>query len=216
MSYLEKYDYFLFDLDGTITDPGIGITNSVMYALEKFGITVTDRSQLYKFIGPPLSVSFPKYYGFNEEETKSAIQYYRQTYRDKGIFECNLYEGIEEVLRKLKESGKKVILATSKPQEFAIQILEHFNIDKYFDVVAGSGLDGNRDTKAEVIEYALNLAGVDNIKRAVMIGDREQDIEGARINNLDSVGVLYGYGSRSEHEEAGADYIIESIDELIV
>lgn len=215
MNFLGKYDYFLFDLDGTITDPGIGITNSVMYALDKFGIKVEDRSELYKFIGPPLRVSFAKFYGFSEEQSEQATAYYRETYRVKGIFECDLYEGVVEVLTALKKAGKKVILATSKPEEFAVRILEHFDIEKYFDVAAGSTMDGSRDKKADVIAYALGRANVQDKSKVLMIGDREQDINGAKENSIDSVGVLYGYGDRPEHEKAGATYIIEDIRELL-
>ena len=135
------YNYILFDLDGTLTDPGRGITNSVAYALEKFGVSVSDKKELYKFIGPPLTDSFEKYYGFSEEDALIAVEYYREYFKPKGIYENEIYSGVPELLKSLKESGKTVILATSKPEIFAIEILKYFGIDEYFDFVAGATLD---------------------------------------------------------------------------
>ncbi len=202
------YETVLFDLDGTLTDPGEGITNSVAYALRKYGIEVTDRKELYKFIGPPLKDSFMKYYSFSEADALNAIEYYREYFRDKGIFENQVYEGVEEMLKALHASGKKIVLATSKPEEFAVRILEHFDLRKYFDIVAGASMDSSLSKKGDVIAYALSMC--DNIAKetAVMVGDREHDIIGAKENGLDSVGVLYGYGSEEELQECGADYIV--------
>lgn len=214
MSIAEKYDYFLFDLDGTISDPGIGITNSVMYALEKFDIKVADRSELFVFIGPPLKYSFMTYYGFNEEQALEAIKYYREYFRDKGIFENELYPNIVDYLKRMRNAGKSLVLATSKPEEFAVRILKHFNIDKYFNYVCGATMDETRNTKDAVVAYALQIADIADKSKVVMIGDREHDIFGAKENGLDSVGVLYGYGTRTELESAGADYIISDIAEL--
>lgn len=211
---MKKYDVILFDLDGTLTDPGMGITNSVAHALKKYGITVEDRTELYKFIGPPLHESFEKYYGFSKEEALQAVEYYREYYKVKGIYENLVYDGIEELLKKLCESGKRVILATSKPEIFAREILRHFSLDKYFCYAAGANLDGSRTNKAEVIEYALREGGVTDKSTAVMIGDREHDIIGANKNGLDSIGVLFGYGSREELEDAGAAYIAETVEEI--
>ncbi len=204
----------LFDLDGTLTDPGIGITNSVMYALKKYGIEVADRAELYKFIGPPLNESFEKYFGFSHEEAMKAVEYYREYYKVKGIYENSLYDGIENLLKKLFENGKRIILATSKPEVFAKEILHHFGIEKYFSYIAGSNLDGSRVAKADVIAYALTEAGVADKTGAVMIGDREHDIIGAKKNGLDSIGVLFGYGSRDELEAAGANFIAETVSDI--
>ena len=135
---MSKYDIILFDLDGTLTDPGMGITNSVMHALKKYGIEVENRETLYKFIGPPLIDSFEKYYGFSHEEAVKSVDYYREYYADKGIYENEVYNGIEAMLQKLSEEGKKIILATSKPEPFAREILRHFDLDKYFLFAAGS------------------------------------------------------------------------------
>ncbi|MBQ8764137.1 MAG: HAD family hydrolase [Clostridia bacterium] len=208
------YNTVLFDLDGTLTDPGQGITNSVAHALKKFGIEVEDKKELYKFIGPPLHDSFMKYYGFSDEEAEKAIVYYREYFRDIGIFENAVYDGIENLLKGIKASGRKIILATSKPEEFAVRILVHFGLDKYFDCMAGATMDTSRSKKGDVIAYALKESGC-KAEDAVMIGDRLHDILGAKENGLDSIGVLFGYGDREELENAGADYIAETVEDII-
>ena len=207
------YKTVLFDLDGTLTDPGLGITNSVAYALKKYGIEVSDREKLYSFIGPPLKDSFKKYYGFSDEKAMGAIMYYREYFSDKGIFENEVYDGIKELLRSIKASGRKIILATSKPEEFALRILEHFELTEFFDVVAGASMDEKRNKKGDVIKYALEK-GCLTPEDAVMIGDREHDIFGAQENGIDTIGVLYGYGSRDELEKAGAMYIAETVNDI--
>lgn len=208
------YEVILFDLDGTLTDPGIGITNSVMYSLKKYGIEVTDRTELYKFIGPPLHESYEKYYGFSEEKAKEAVEYYREYYRDKGIFENLVYDGVEDLLQKLCDAKKTLIVATSKPEEFAKRILEYFDIAKYFTYVAGANMDGTRTSKDEVILYALTAGNVSDYAKAVMIGDRKHDIIGAKKIGIDSIGVLFGYGTYEELKGAGADYIAENTEEI--
>ena len=208
------FDTVLFDLDGTLTDPGRGITNSVAYSLKKFGIKVDDKKELYKFIGPPLYESFMKYYGFSKEEAETAVDYFREYFRDTGIFENEVYDGIEDLLKKIKASGRKIILATSKPEEFAKRILAHFGLDKYFDFVAGATMDSSRVNKGDVIAYALKKSCCSS-ENAVMIGDKMHDILGAKENSLASIGVLFGYGSREELENAGADYIAETVNDII-
>lgn len=207
---MKMYQYYLFDLDGTLTDSGKGITNSVKYALKKMGIEEQNMEILQKFIGPPLSETFPKYYGFSQEETKQAIVYYREYYRAGGMFENDVYEGIPELLEKLRNAGKNLIVATSKPEEFSRQILEHFKLAQYFDYIAGASMDDTRVKKDQVIAYALTECRIEDKERAVMIGDREHDIFGARKNGIASIGVLFGFGSREELENAGADYIVET------
>lgn len=207
------FSTILFDLDGTLTDPGEGITNSVMYALKKFNILVNDRSELYRFIGPPLLHSFEKYYGFTKEDARTAVTYYREYYTQKGIWENLLYDGVDSLLQTLSKSGKKLILATSKPEPFAIQILEHFNLLRYFDFVAGALLDETRTTKDEVIFHALSVCHI-SAENAVMVGDRKYDIIGAAKNGIASIGVLYGYGSREELMLSGANDIAASVSEL--
>lgn len=208
------YKTVLFDLDGTVTDPGIGITNSIMYALHKFGIEVEDRTSLYPFIGPPLKESYHKYYGFDEAGQERGVVWYREYYRDKGIFENILYDGMDKLLKQIKDSGRQVVLATSKPEEFADRILKHFGIAQYFDFVAGAAMDDTRTKKTEVIEYALESCGITDVSTAVMVGDREYDILGAKAFGMDSIGVLYGYGDRQELEAAGATYIAEKVADI--
>ena len=209
------YRYCLFDLDGTLTDPGIGITNSVMYALEKFGIHVSDRAELFSFIGPPLGESFRRQFGFSEEQAQKAVEYYREYFRPKGIFENSVYEGIPELLKKLRERNITVALATSKPYEFAVRILEHFELKQYFDYIGGATMDGRISKKADVIAHLLDEFGNVDEAEVLMIGDRAQDVEGARANGLHSAGVLWGYGSAEELQGAGADYLAAKPEELL-
>ena len=210
-----NYKLILFDLDGTLTDPGEGLTNSVMYALKKFNIKVTDRSELYKFIGPPLLDSFEKYYGFTPDESKQALLYYREYLTKGGMFENSVYDGIENLLQSLRERGKKLYVATSKPEVYSKQILNHFGLSKYFDFIGGSTLDEKgRIHKADVIEYVLENARIDDRKSTIMIGDRYFDIEGAKKCGLDSVGVLYGYGDIDELNASKATYIAEKAEDI--
>lgn len=212
---ITMYNAILMDLDGTLTDPGIGITNSVIYALAKKNIKVSDRTALYKFIGPPLQDSFSRFYGFSEEECSTAIEDYREYFRDKGIFENELYEGIKELLQSIKTAGKTLVLATSKPEEFAVRILKYFNIDSYFDFVAGATMDGSLNKKADVINCALEKSGIQDLSRTIMVGDRKYDILGAKQAGVDSIGVLYGYGNYRELKDAGATYIAENVSDIL-
>lgn len=207
---MKKYHTYFFDLDGTITDSSLGITNSVMYALGKFGIEEKDRTKLYKFIGPPLIDSFKMYYGFSDEKAREAVNYYREYYKDKGIFENRVYDDFEDMLKVLKAAGKRLVVATSKPEPYAREIIEYFGLSPYFDYVAGMELDGGRGTKAEVIRYALKACGIEDKQTVLMVGDREHDVFGAKEAGIDCLGVLYGFGDREELEKAGADYIVET------
>ena len=207
--------HYLFDLDGTLTDPFEGITNSVVHALKRYNIRVADKKDLSVFIGPPLVESFMKYYGFTESEAKNAVEVYREHFGTKGLFENELYDGIPQLLEKLKNDGKTVIMATSKPEIYARQIAEHFDIAKYFDYMAGSELSGVRIAKNEVIDYALEILGITDRESCIMIGDRLHDINGAKKAGMRSIGVLWGYGSREELEGAGADYICEKVEDIL-
>ena len=209
------YNTVLFDLDGTLTDSGPGITNSVMYALDKFGIKVEDRTILYKFVGPPLKESYAKYFNLAGEDINRAVMYYREYYSEKGIFENVLYDGMAEVLDQIKSSGRKIILATSKPDEFAIKILKYFRIDQYFDFIAAATMDETRTGKAEVISYAIESCKITDLQSAVMVGDRENDILGAKTYGIDSIGVLYGYGGMEELQNAGATYFAENVSDIM-
>lgn len=207
------YQTILFDLDGTLTDSGQGILNSVAYALEKMGIEEPDTANLNRFIGPPLYESFSRFYQLSPEDTQSAVDAFRVYFKEKGMFENQLYPGIIPLLEELRTAGKTLVIATSKPEIFAKQILEHFGIAHYFDVIAGASLDSSRISKADVIGYAINqLEAFPN--NAVMIGDREHDIEGARRHQLPAIGVLYGYGNKQEFEKAGATMIVETVQDL--
>lgn len=207
------YKTVLFDLDGTLTDPKPGITRSVQYALAKFGINEDNLDNLVGFIGPPLMKSFMEFYGFDEKEARQAVEYYREYFADKGIFENRIYPGIPELLSVLKERGKVLAVATSKPTVFSEKILDHFGIRKYFELVVGSELDGSRAEKGEVIAHALGLLGAGR-RETVMIGDRLYDVLGARENNIDCIGVTWGYGSLQELAQAAPNHLASSIPEL--
>lgn len=223
----DKFHYLLFDLDGTLTDPKIGITGCVQYALRKLGIEEPDMDKLKPFIGPPLADSFQEFYGFDEKKAAEAIVYYRERFSTVGLFENEIYPGIQEMLAHLKQAGKTLAIASSKPTVFVKKILQHFEIEQYFDVIVGSELDGTRARKEEVIEEVLRqlhqISGgvrygkqsdkLDN-DRIVMIGDRKFDIQGAKLFNLVNVGVTFGYALPGELEEAGADYIVDTVAEL--
>ena len=207
------YDWLLFDLDGTLTDPFEGITRSVEYALNAFGIEVEDRRVLAPFIGPPLVESLTERYGFPMEDAVAAVAKYREYFAVKGLYENELFEGIPELLSDCRKAGYKISMATSKPTHYARIIAEHFDIARYFDAIHGSSLDGTRITKSSVVAEAVAEEHLDP-SRALMIGDRRHDVEGAGEHGIRTVGVLYGYGSREEHEAAGAAYIVNDLDEL--
>lgn len=209
-----KFDTILFDLDGTLTDPAEGITNSVAYALKKMGITPPKKNELLKFIGPPLAESFEKYYNLSKEDSFKAVDIYREYFAPKGIFENNVYEGIPEMLEALKKSGKTLAVATSKPTVFAKKILEHFDLDKYFDFVVGSNLDGTLTNKAEVVAVVLEKIGNTDPTRTAMVGDRSHDVIGGLKNSIFPIGVSFGYGSTEELYNSGAKYIAHSVAEL--
>jgi len=209
-----KYKYILFDLDGTLTDPKIGITKAVQYALGKNNIVEESLDSLEKFIGPPLKDSFAEFYSFDEKRIVDTIQYYRKYFTEKGIFENEVYSGILDLLRELKNRDCKIAVATSKPTVFANTVLKHFGMMGYFDLVVGSNLDGSLGNKAEIINCVIEGLKIKNLKEIIMIGDRKYDVIGAEKNNIDSIGVLYGYGSLEELEGARPTYIVDSISQL--
>ena len=210
---LHAAQLILFDLDGTLTDPKVGITKSVAYALREFGIETKDPDALCGFIGPPLKASFAHFYGMDDADADRAVAKYREYFRQKGIFENAVYPGIPELLGRLEAAGKRLMVATSKPTVFARTILEHFGLATYFCEIVGSELDGTRADKGEVIACALASSGF-GPEQAVMVGDRSYDIIGAAQNRLPAVGVLYGYGSREELEAAGAFGLANTVEEL--
>lgn len=207
-----KQKHILFDLDGTLTDPMMGITKSVRYALNYYGIEVKDLNDLLPFIGPPLRDSFKEYYGFDEAKANEAVEKYREYYKTDGIFDNKVYQGMVECLQTLKDNGKKLYVATSKPEFFAKQIIEHFSLSKYFEYVGGSEFN-SREKKAEVIEYVLKTNQIDN-DDVIMVGDRKHDIIGAHENKISCVGVLYGYGTEDELKQYQADYLVSTVEEL--
>lgn len=206
--------YILMDLDGTITNPKIGITKSVQYALRAMGIIIEDPEQLVKHIGPPLKNSFMEYYGFTETQAIEAIAHYREYFSETGIYENEEYPGMKELLEKLTKDGKTLIVATSKPEKFARMIIKHFGLDSYFADICGGTLDDSRNEKEMVIRYALEKNQISDLSQVVMVGDRKYDVIGAKKEGLPCVGVLYGFGSLEELREAGADYIAGSVEEL--
>lgn len=208
-----SYQVICFDLDGTLTDPKVGITKSVQYALQRLGIEVPDRNQLIPFIGPPLKESFMQLYAMNEEDAAHAIRYYREYFQESGMLENEIYPGIATMLSALQSQGKKLVVATSKPTVYAVPILEHFQIAHYFEAIVGSELDGTRSDKAEVIRYILDHYPSE-LSQVVMIGDRKHDIIGAHKNGIDSVAVGYGYGSKEELELSKPTYLVDSVQEL--
>lgn len=210
-----KYKYLLFDLDGTLTDPKEGITTSVQYALHAFGIEEKDLDKLTPFIGPPLRESFMRFYGFSEKQANEAVEKYREWFAPYGIFQNKIYPGIKEMLEELKDEGKILAVASSKPRIFVEKILQHFEIYHMFSVIVGSELDGTRDSKEEVVEETLRRLGkTASREKTVMVGDRRFDIEGGKAHGLVTVGVTFGYAGEGELEEAGADYVINSVEDL--
>lgn len=219
--------YLLFDLDGTITDSNLGITRCVQYALLEQGIDEKNMDILQEYIGPALDVSFKKYHGLSDEQAEQAVKKYRERYKDQGIYENEVYEGISFCLETLRAAGKVICLSTCKPEPFAVRILEYFKLDRYFDVVTGSELDGSRKHKNQVIDETLKRLCENVLKQdmteelvneikvdAVMIGDRNQDVNGAHEVGIECIGVRYGYAKENELEDAGVDYIVETIPEL--
>jgi phosphoglycolate phosphatase len=211
---MKKYRHIVFDLDGTLTDSEEGIINAVQYALERFGIDETDRTKLRTFIGPPLVHSLKELYDFGHEQIQKAATYYREYFSEKGIFENKVYPGIPELLDTLISRGKTLHLATGKRTDFAERVVDYFKLNEYFDTVVGGSPDGIRIEKPDIIRHLFTLIGDERRGDSVMIGDRKHDIHGAHENNVDSVGVLYGYGTEEEIRKAAPRYIVNTVDEL--
>ena len=211
-----SFKYILFDQDGTLTDPKEGITKSVQHALRAFGIDEPDLDQLVSFIGPPLIESFRDFYDFTPEQALEGVAKYREYFCDRGIFENKVIPGIPRLLQNLKENGKILCLATSKPEPFARKILEHFDLMQWFDETVGASLDESRGTKKDVIEDALRRLQIGEKERreTVMVGDRKHDILAASALELSSVGVTFGYAPEGELKTAGAGHIVSSVEEL--
>ncbi|MCQ6357781.1 MULTISPECIES: HAD family hydrolase [Bacillus] len=208
------YTTFLFDLDGTLTDPKEGIINSVLYALEKIGIEEVNISELDSFIGPPIQQSFVDRYNMNEIEVERAVFYFREYLKQSGLLENKVYDGIGALLQELKDAGNRLFVATSKPTVFAKQVIEHFQLTSFFEEIVGSNLDGTRIKKEEIIAHILQTNEELQKEEMVMIGDRKHDVIGANSNGIASIGVLYGYGNENELSDAGASHIVKDVEEL--
>ena len=204
-----KYRYIFFDLDGTITQSEFGITASAAYALSKFGIEEKDKSMLLKFIGPPLYYSFEKFYGICGSKADEAIKYYREYYEADAYKDAPVFEGIPEVLESLLKDGRSLLVVTSKPGHMAKRVIEYTELTDYFYEIVGPGSEMTDPSKADLIRRAIEITGADQ-SEVLMIGDRNYDIEGANDAGVDSAGAIYGYGTRTELELAGATYLVET------
>ncbi|WP_028519328.1 HAD hydrolase-like protein [Ruminococcus flavefaciens] len=208
---MKNFDTLLFDLDGTLTDSTEGILGCLVYAIERMGFEVPEDTN--KFLGPPIRQSFAEFLGMNGEQVDEAVRIFRERYSDTGLFENRVYDGITGMLERLKSGGKRLMVATSKPQVYAVRIFERFSLAQYFEIVGGAELDGSRDYKDQVIEYVLAKAGITDRSSVLMIGDRRQDVLGAHKSGLKCMGILWGFGSMEELTQAGADYIARTPQE---
>lgn len=206
--------HILFDLDGTLTDSFKGIVHSVQYALSRYGIVENDLHKLTPFIGPPLTYSFREFYHFSEAQADEAVRYYREYFSNKGWLENTVYPGVPEMLQTLRGVGKHLYVATSKPTEFAVRILEHFGLSVFFDYIGGASFDRSRESKVEVMRYLCQLANITDMDSVIMVGDRKFDVSGAHAIGMECVGVLYGYGSEAELSSVHADRLVSSVTEL--
>lgn len=209
------YNTFLFDLDGTVIDSFPGLTNAYMYTFQKLNFPLEDKSLLNKLIGPSLRNCFREFCGFSGEQLENAVTLFRHYYGTVGLLECDLYPGITELLKTMKDQGKTVILATAKPELYAKKILSHLHIDSYFDFVSGTTMDVTKNDKSDIINTALDACGITDRTAAVMIGDREFDIIGAQQTGLDSIGVLYGFGTIEELSSVGATHLVNFPSDIL-
>ena len=208
--------YIFFDLDGTLTDSAEGITNSVAYALKRNGIFVEDKTSLNVFVGPPLVESFMKYYHFDREEAKKSVGIYREYFEEKGMFENAVYPGIENMLAQLEKKGYILAVASSKPEVYVRQILDHFGLTRYFTEIGGSELNGRRTNKTEVIEDVLKRLNMDKHRdQVIMVGDKEHDVYGARKAGLECIAVSFGYGTEEELKQAKPLKIVDSAEGIV-
>ncbi len=214
---MKNYRIVAFDLDGTLTDPKRGLTSAFAYALGKIGVDFGNRESLVKFIGPPLRDSFQKEYNLSDEDADTALDKFREYFGVYGWWDNELYDGVHNLLSSLKEAGKTLVLATSKPDVHSSKILKLFDIGKYFDFAEGASFDSTREKKCDVLSYALSKVGIVTEEQkagVIMVGDTVFDVEGARICGVDSVAVTYGYGSEDALKKEGATYIARSIEDI--
>ena len=211
---MKTYEIVLFDLDGTLTDSGEGIVNTMKETLRHYGISMEGKVEMDRFIGPPLKETLMQYYGFSKEKATEAMVYFRERYPKRGIYENYVYEGIEELLSRLRRGGFRLAVATSKPEIFAKEVLRYFRLESYFEAVAGALMDDSRSKKYDVILHCLELLEVRDRSRVVMVGDRKHDVEGAARAGIDCIGVLYGYGTEEELTGAGAAHIAKKAEDI--
>lgn len=210
---MKKYNVIAFDLDGTLTNPERGLLSAFVYCFKKLGVPYDSKDSLKKYIGPPLYDEWQKDFGWSFEEASFAVEVFREYYNIYGWWDNEVYSGIEELLRELKARGKRLVVATSKPEVTAKKVLRHFGLDKYFDYIAGASMNGSEDLKWQILNRALSAVGAEK-SESVLVGDRKYDAEGAKICGIDSLGVLWGHGSREELEKADFTYIAESSKEV--
>jgi phosphoglycolate phosphatase len=206
------YSHIFFDLDGTLTNSAPGITNAIIYARKKWGLPAGTNADYYKFIGPPMPESYEQFWGFSHEDALRFLADYREYFSEKGLFENDVYPGILALLQDLKAAGRHLYIATTKPTEFSKRIAEKFGFSQYFDIISGAGLTSD-NTKYDVIRNARDACGVD-MTDAVMVGDKSHDVEGAHAHHIPCIGVSYGFGGRDELTQAGADFIVDTVDQL--
>lgn len=208
------FDYLLFDLDGTLTDSKEGLFKSFQYALSHYGIEELDEENLKRFIGPPAHYAFCEFYNFSESDAIEAVAVFRERFESIGIFENKLYDGVFDMLKSLKENGKKLALATAKPEHSAWVVLNYFDIAQFFDVVSAATRENRDHNKTKILKKAMTELG-GNIENTVMIGDRKFDIEAAKELGIKTIGAKYGYAPPNELSECGCDYIIDTVPELL-
>lgn len=209
------YQYLLFDLDGTITNSEEGILNSIRYSLRKHGREIPTDDILRTFVGPPLKESFINTFDLDDVTADMFVTSFREYFAEKGLYENQVYDGIEAVLAQLVQDGCILYVATSKPEKFAHKVLQHFDLDKYFAGIYGASMDSSRSKKGDVIHYALTEAGITELEKTAMIGDTKFDILGAYENGLASIGVLWGIEDKASLEQAQATFIIEEPSDLL-
>lgn len=212
---MSSYDYVIFDFDGTVVDTGEGIIKSLQYSFEQMGKEVPDMSDLKKFIGPPIYYSYTHFYGVSEDEVDSYIKKYRERYKEKGIYECHLYKGLGELLDKLRQQGIKLGIASSKPEHLIYSVADYLGITDKFDAIVGVKIDdSNHSSKTGLVLEAMKLLGATDKEKVLMVGDRLFDIDGAAGAEVDSCGVLWGYGSEEEFRKHGATFIVSEAEEI--
>lgn len=211
---MKKYDVIIFDLDGTLSDSGEGITKSVQYALQKLNILEDNLDDLKHFVGPPLKAEFMKSYHLTEEQGTDAVRFYRERYIPTGIYETSLYEGVRELLDRLKADEKIIAMATSKPQPLAEEVLKFLEIENYFDFVMGADMIGGKQSKEDVLSALLEVLPIKDKSQMIMVGDTNFDVLGAEAVGISCIGVAYGYGDKKEMSECGAAVVDTALELL--